>query len=129
MKSSFFFVAMLCLFTTDLYAIDLDALIRHYAIKAEKENPVFSDFDLERGKNLYSKSFISGKKDTPSCTTCHSKDPTQIGETRAGKVIEPMAISTNPERYRSLKKSKNGFEETVNQFLAENVMPQKKGTF
>lgn len=65
MKSSFFFVAMLCFFTTDLYATDLDALIRYYANKAEKENAVFSNFDVERGKNLYSRSFISGKKRYP----------------------------------------------------------------
>jgi len=129
MKSSFFSVAMLCLFTTDLYAIDLDALIRHYAIKAEKENPVFSDFDLERGKNLYSKSFISGKKDTPSCTTCHSKDPTQIGETRAGKVIEPMAISTNPERYRSLKKVEKWFRRNCKSVLGRECNATEKGDF
>ncbi len=63
-----------------------------------------SSFSADRGKALFLGTHTGGKPATPSCTTCHTKDPHASGQTRAGKVIAPMAVSKTPERFTDPKK-------------------------
>ena len=63
-----------------------------------------SSFSAERGKALFMGTHTGGKPATPSCTTCHTKDPNATGQTRAGKIIEPMAVSKNPSRFTDPEK-------------------------
>lgn len=53
----------------------------------------------ERGRAFFFATHTGGKPETPSCITCHGKDLTRAGRTRAGKTIEPMAVSANPKRF------------------------------
>ena len=53
----------------------------------------------ENGKALFLATPGTGKPDTPSCTTCHTADPSAIGQARTGKPIEPLAPSANPLRF------------------------------
>jgi mono/diheme cytochrome c family protein len=69
------------------------ALLDSYATAAGD-----SAFSAERGRAFFLAEHASGKPETPSCTTCHTADPRQTGETRAGKPIEPLAVSANPDR-------------------------------
>ena len=112
-----------------LHAEGVDNLISHYATQAKSEMQSFVGFDSKRGKDLYLQEFTSGKKDTPSCTTCHTSNPTQVGETRAGKAIEPMAVSVNPERYQTLKKAEKWFRRNCKSVLGRECTPIEKGDF
>jgi len=56
----------------------------------------------ERGRAFFQATPVGGKPDTPSCATCHTADPRAAGQTRAGKPIEPMAVSVNPKRLTDL---------------------------
>jgi hypothetical protein len=56
-------------------------------------------FSAERGRALFEATHGGGKPDTPSCTTCHGVNPRSAGQTRAGKAIDPMAVSRNPKRF------------------------------
>ena len=58
----------------------------------------------DRGRALFTSTHRGGKPETPSCTTCHTKNLKARGQTRAGKVIEPMALSVNPTRLTDSKK-------------------------
>ncbi|MCP4491997.1 MAG: DUF1924 domain-containing protein [Gammaproteobacteria bacterium] len=45
-----------------------------------------------------------------SCTTCHGDSPAQMGKhVKTGKVIKPMALSVNSERYQDNKKVEKWF--------------------
>ncbi len=112
-----------------LHAGGVDDLINHYAIQAKSETSTFLSFDSNRGKDLYLKKFSGGKKDTPSCTTCHTNNPTQTGETRAGKAIEPMAVSVNPKRYQTLKKAEKWFRRNCKSVLGRECTTTEKGDF
>jgi len=90
---------------------------------------MLAGFDSNRGKNLFLKEFTSGKVDTPSCTSCHTSNPTQIGKTRAGKAIEPMAVSVNPDRYQSLEKAEKWFRRNCKSVLGRECSPIEKGDF
>ena len=57
-----------------------------------------------RGEAFFTARHSGGKPDTPSCTTCHSTNLKGMGQTRAGKPIEPMAHSVNPSRFTDTDK-------------------------
>lgn len=120
---------MLFVFNMQLHAGGVDDLINHYATQAKSETQSFAGFDSNRGKNLFLKEFTSGKVDTPSCTSCHTSNPTQIGKTRAGKAIEPMAVSVNPDRYQSLEKAEKWFRRNCKSVLGRECSPIEKGDF
>jgi hypothetical protein len=110
-------------------AESIDSILSHYADSARTEAPSLSGFDANRGKDLYFKEFNAGKKDTPSCTSCHTNNPTQAGETRAGKSIDPMAISVNAKRYQSLKKTEKWFRRNCKSVLGRECTAAEKGDF
>ncbi len=74
------------------------AIIASYA-KAAGRKP-----SAERGRKLFQSRHSGGKPATPSCTVCHTTDPHNYGRTRVGKVIKPMAVSSNPARFTDPKK-------------------------
>lgn len=130
MQHALIVIALMCSFLSKpLHAEAIDDLINHYANLAASENQSFVDFDPGRGKELYLKQFSTGKIDTPSCTTCHTNDPTQVGETRAGKAIDPMAVSMSPERYQTLKKAEKWFGRNCRSVLGRECTVIEKGDF
>ena len=68
-----------------------------------------------------------GKPDTPACTTCHTDSPLNTGKTRAGKAIEPMAVSANPQRFTDMEKVEKWFGRNCNSVLGRDCTPQEKG--
>jgi len=120
---------MLLISNIQLRAEGVDNLINHYAAQAKSETQSFVGFDSDRGKDLYMKEFSTGKIDTPSCTSCHTNDPTQFGETRAGKSIDPMAVSVSPERYQTLKKAEKWFGRNCRSVLGRECTAIEKGDF
>lgn len=86
-------------------------------------------FSAERGKAFFEATHTGGKPDTPSCTTCHGKDPRESGQTRAGKVIDPMAVSVNPERFTDPKFVEKWFRRNCDTVLGRSCSAAEKGDF
>jgi Domain of unknown function (DUF1924) len=105
------------------------SLLDFYASEAKASDPGFSGFSAERGEHLFRTNFSTGKPDTPACTTCHTADPRKAGQTRAGKDIEPMAASTNPNRYGDQAKSEKWFGRNCNNVLGRECTAAEKGDF
>ena len=85
--------------------------------------------DATRGERLFTTKFGQGKPETPSCTTCHGGTPFSSGETRTGKVIEPMAVSKTPGRYTDPKKVAKWFRRNCNSVLGRECTAQEKVDF
>ncbi|MCF6344194.1 MAG: DUF1924 domain-containing protein [Devosiaceae bacterium] len=96
---------------------------------AKSDDANFSGFDAARGKKLFSAKFSTGKPETPSCTSCHSTSPKNAGETRAGKAIDPMALSKTSDRYTDPKKVEKWFRRNCNSVLGRECTPLEKGDF
>ena len=101
-----------------------DALLAGYAAEAG-----VSGFDIDAGRALLLGTFTGGKEATPSCTTCHTNNPLAQGRTRGGKLIEPMAVSANPERYTDPEKVEKWFRRNCNSVLGRECTAEEKGSF
>lgn len=104
-----------------------DAILTTYASEAKKADPSFAGFSAERGQAFWEAKHTGGKPDTPSCTTCHSQDPTAAGETRAGKRIEPMAVSKNPSRFTEVQEVTKWFKRNCMSVLGRECTAVEKG--
>ena len=87
----------------------------------------FAGFSAERGDAFWTAAHAGGKPDTPSCTTCHTPDPTAQGQTRAGKQIAPMAVSQTPDRFTDPAKVEKRFGRNCNTVLGRDCTPVEKG--
>lgn len=101
-----------------------DSLIAGYAAQAG-----VSSFSAEAGRALFLSQNTGGKPATPSCSTCHTTDPTAAGRTRVGKPIEPMAVSRNPDRFTDAEKVEKWFRRNCNSVLGRECTAEEKGNF
>jgi len=104
------------------------AILDGLAVQARAE-PGFTGFSADRGRSLFVTEFKSGKVDTPSCTSCHGTNPALGGRTRAGKDIDPMAVSKTPQRYTDPEKVGKWFERNCDNVLARPCTAKEKGDF
>ncbi len=102
-------------------------ILDHYAQEAKASGDPISGFSADRGKAFFLASHGSG--DTPSCSTCHTTDPTNVGHTRVGKAIKPMAVSANPDRFTDPAKVEKWFRRNCNTVLGRECTPAEKGDF
>ena len=100
-----------------------------FAAEAKAADPSFAGFSAERGAALFSGTHAGGQPETPSCTSCHGTAPTAAGKTRAGKPIEPMAVSASPERYTDPEKVAKWFERNCQSVLGRACTAREKGDF
>ena len=66
------------------------------------------------------------KPDTPSCTTCHTANPTAGGEARTGKPIEPLAPGANPKRFTDTAFVEKWFGRNCNSVLGLDCSAKEK---
>jgi|GEM_PF-366343 len=106
-----------------------NAILAMLAAQALAADPAFSGFSAERGGALFAGRFSGGSPELPSCTTCHSPDPRQFGQTRAGKEIEPMAVAVTPARFTDTEKVEKWFGRNCQGVLGRSCTPTEKGDF
>lgn len=83
----------------------------------------------ERGKAFFLAIQSGGKPDTASCTSCHGTDPRGPGRTRAGKPIDPLAVSMTPDRFTDAAKVEKWFTRNCDSVLGRACTPAEKADF
>lgn len=106
-----------------------DAVLATYAAAAKAADPAFTGFSADAGKAFFMADHTGGKPDTPSCSTCHTKSPLKPGQTRAGKAIDPMAVSVSPKRFTDPTKVEKWFGRNCNSVLGRDCTAIEKGNF
>ena len=106
-----------------------DAILATLMAQAKQTDPAFSGFSADRGRAFWLADHTEGKIETPSCTTCHTKDPTAWGKTRALKPIAPMAVSRTPDRFTDQEKIDKWFTRNCNSVLGRPCTAVEKGDF
>ncbi|MBL6932058.1 MAG: DUF1924 domain-containing protein [Rhodospirillales bacterium] len=106
-----------------------DAIVAGFVAQAKAENPGFDGFSATRGEIFFKANQVGGKPETPSCTSCHGATPFTPGQTRAGKVIDPMAVSKTQDRYTDPKKVDKWFRRNCNSVLGRECTAEEKGDY
>ncbi len=97
---------------------------------AQFEKDGAKSFSAERGKHDWTRKVVSKEGDERSCTTCHDPDPTKPGKhARTKKVIKPMAVSVNPDRFTDQKKIEKWFKRNCEWTWGRECTAQEKGDF
>ena len=112
-----------------LAAAGQDAVLALYKAQAVTADSTFAGFSADRGKALYASSNAGGSSDTPSCSSCHTASPLKTGMTRAGKAIEPMAVSVSPTRFTDAAKTEKWFGRNCKSVLGRECSAREKGDF
>ena len=81
------------------------------------------------GKKFYMTDHRNKKGDVNSCSSCHTKDPMKTGKTRAGKIIEPMAISANKKRFTDKAKVEKWFKRNCHDVYDRECSAKEKLDF
>ena len=84
---------------------------------------------LQEFSSAHGESFFKVKHGNEwSCASCHTENPAAPGKhARTGKVIQPLAPSTNAERFTNPKKVAKWFKRNCNDVLNRICTPQEKG--
>jgi len=102
-----------------------DAILAELLTLARKDDPGFAGFSAERGATFYRAKHADGN----TCTSCHGNSPLEKGQTRAGKVIEPMAVSKNPARFTNKDDVEKWFTRNCNNVVGRACTAREKGDF
>lgn len=109
---------------------DRDALLADYAALARKVDAGFSDFSPQRGEALFRTRWAAGDARTPSCTACHTDDPTRAGQNaKTGRPIEPVAVSVNSRRFTDMAKVEKQFGRDCKSVLGRECTSIEKGDY
>ncbi|MBX6370388.1 MAG: DUF1924 domain-containing protein [Rhodospirillales bacterium] len=107
-----------------------DKLLESYRQEASRATPGFAGFSAARGEALYSGTHRGGNPATPSCTTCHTADPTATGKhQKTGRAIEPIAVSANPTRFTDPGEVEKHFARDCKNVLGRDCTAEEKGDF
>ncbi len=114
--------ALIAAFSPAMAGPKQDAVIAEFAAQAG-----VSSFSAKNGEAFFQGTHTGGKATTPSCTTCHTKNPRAMGKTRVGKAIDPMAVSANPNRFIEPKKLAKWFRRNCKTVLGRECTTTEKG--
>jgi Domain of unknown function (DUF1924) len=120
-----------CFFSAAVWAAEFNpevtALVNSYSDAARKADPKFQGFNAADGKEFFFKERTNPRGIKDACTTCHTTNLKGAGKTSAGKVIDPMAPSVNPNRLTDAKEIEKWFRRNCKQVLGRECSPQEKG--
>lgn len=123
MKKIYIALMILLVSQTNLVAKE-NLSLQHYA----KDDGVELPFSVERGKDLWFRQGIQKEGKLRNCGSCHGDNhPLKGKHAKSGKVIEPMALSVNPERYTELKKIEKWFKRNCKWAWGRECTAQEKG--
>lgn len=114
---------VLLAFTAPVLANDtVTKLLQEYQSQAAQS------FSAKAGRQVWIQSFPAADGSERSCTTCHTRDPREIGKhARTGKRIEPLAPSVNPQRLTQEKEIRKWLTRNCKWTLGRECTAQEKG--
>lgn len=106
-----------------------DRILSSYAAQARQDDPSFSGFDAARGQDLFlSRHTVNAAM--PSCTSCHTDDPTKAGHhAKTGREIAPLAASVTPARFTDADEVEKRFTRDCKAVLGRPCTAREKGDF
>jgi cytochrome c peroxidase len=105
------------------------AILDGYAAQVRKVDPQFKAFSAAAGRAFFLDHPAAAQPATPSCSACHTTSPLNVGHTRAGKEIQPMAVSRSPQRFTDPVKVERWFTRNCHSVYGRACTAEEKGNF
>ncbi len=105
------------------------SILAGYAAQARQADPGFKGFSAAAGRSFFLDHPAAAQPQTPSCASCHTTSPLNVGHTRAGKAIQPMAVSRSPARFTDPAKVERWFTRNCHTVYGRVCTPEEKGNF
>jgi len=95
--------------------------------EVKSTNPSFSNFDEQKGKEIFfTKKLVDGKE--ISCVTCHTSNLAQAGiNSKTNKAIDPLSPTTNKTRLSDMKEMKKWLKRNFNDVYKREGTALEKG--
>lgn len=107
-----------------------DALLSAFAAQAAAGDAGFTGFSAASGEKLFRGRFTGGDERTPSCTSCHTDDPRQMGRNaKTGRNIDPVAPSVNAKRFTDMEQVEKQFGRDCKSVLGRACTALEKGNY
>ena len=110
-------------------ATTADELMAGYLQGAQKKDKGLKAFSASVGKTFFMTKNTTKKGEEMSCATCHTDNPTKTGKTKAGKAIDPIAISANAKRFTDKAKVEKWFKRNCKDVYDRECTDKEKGDF
>lgn len=82
-----------------------------------------------RGEKFFLTKRTRADGEKVACASCHTENPKARGQTRAHKIIEPLAPVANRERFTDPAKVEKWFKRNCNDVLERPCTAQEKADF
>lgn len=103
-------------------------LMAGYRTEAAQQSPGFAP-DARRGAAFFAQRFGNSAK-MPSCTSCHTADPTQGGRHAVtDKAIKPLSPVANAARFTELAKTEKWFRRNCTEVVGRECSAAEKADF
>lgn len=100
------------------------------ALLAKYKSEGASSFDAEKARKEWNKEVKGEEGEMISCNTCHGKDLSKSGQHhKTKKVIDPMSVKVNAERFTDEKKIEKWFKRNCKDVWNRECTAQEKGDF
>ncbi len=108
----------------------INKLLATYEAQSKEEaKGSFKPFTAEAGRKFFLVR-RTWKNTDPTCSSCHTKDPTKMGmNTETKEPIEPLAPAANPERFTDVEMVEDSFSKHCVALLGRHCDPHEKGNF
>lgn len=116
-------VIAVLLFSSMASATSIDSLLDQY--RQQGAGP----FSAEAGQAFWNKVYTAKDNDQDRrCSSCHGENLSKPGKhVRTGKIIEPLAPSSNTQRFAEEKKIKKWFKRNCKWTVGRECTAQEKG--
>lgn len=106
-----------------------EAILAEYLRQARQADPGFAGFSARRGEAMFTARHTVNP-DVPSCTTCHTEDPTRPGRHyKTGRAIDPVAVSRTPTRFTDAEKVEERFTRDCKNVMGRPCTAAEKGDY
>lgn len=121
-------LALLLVMTTPAWAAAPEQILDSLVQEARAAQPGFTA-SVSRGEQFY-RARRTGGKEADSCASCHTDNPKAEGKhIKTHKAIEPLAPSTNKQRFTDPAHVEKWFRRNCREVLGRVCTPQEKADF
>jgi hypothetical protein len=117
------------LFSLSSQSFGNEEILNHYLDQLKSTSDKGKTFSQAEGEKFFRFERLHSNGEKVSCMTCHTGNPKASGQTRANKLIDPIAPVANKDRFTDLQKVEKWFKRNCKDVYERECTVLEKGNF